>query len=494
MSPHKGLCILVGVWVAFQWMAGSATAQNESDVFRYTWLMPTGTARYTALGGAMGALGGDLSVVLSNPAGLGIYRKSQTAMGFGISTSHTRSLYYGSESRENRTSVNLPTIGFVGVKELRRKDRYLTGWQFAHFALTYNRTGDFNYRARLRGVNPESSLITYFKYNANQMGPPGSLDPFYEELLFRAQVLLYDTLTGQYMDFIQPWPHTNKLQDFYYNTWGNTGELGLNFAANYANRLYLGGGLNFILGQYRQFVRQQESDPMDLTPEFKDFILEQRLQTSLSGINLRVGAIVRPTDWVRLGVAFHSPCWLWLRDRYSNRVAASYDNSGSTGWLDSPFGAFNYGITTPLKLHASVGFTVQKLVALGLDYEFTDLSRARFRSGFFFMPTNEIIRSSFNTRHTVRTGLELKLDPLYLRGGFQYYSNGYQPHLNTMQTWSASGGLAFRLKRWTIDGAYVLYRVKPQISPYPSQALNPLEPARVVHHLHAVVLGFSFNF
>lgn len=472
----------------------SLQAQNETDVFRYTWLMPTGTARYTALGGAMGALGADLSTVISNPAGIGLYRKGQTAFGLGFSTSNTRAIYYNSESVENRTGVNLPTLGFVSVRDLRKKDRYLTGWQFVNFAMTFNRTGDFNYRARLLGLNSESSVIRYYRDIANQYGSPEALDPFYEELLFRTGVLLYDTASGQYFDFDQPWPSSIKLQDYYFNTWGSLGELGFNVAANYGNRFYFGGGLNVIMGGYRQFVRLSESDPQNLTPEFKSFTLEQRLQTSITGVNLRAGIILRPTDWIRFGASIHSPSWLGLRDRYSNRAAAAYDNGAQTGWAESPFGVFNYRITTPWKVTASAGLTLFKLLALGIDYEYADLTTSRLNMDVYYHTVNQVIRTHFNTRHTLRTGLELKLDPVYLRGGFQYYSNGYQVQFNTLETWGASAGLGLRLGRWTLDGGYNLYRVKPSVFPYENTPNNPVNPARVRHSLHGIVIGGTYNF
>ena len=40
----------------------------------------TGTARYVGMGGAMEALGADISTISSNPAGIGLFRKSQITL------------------------------------------------------------------------------------------------------------------------------------------------------------------------------------------------------------------------------------------------------------------------------------------------------------------------------------------------------------------------------------------------------------------------------
>ena len=56
-----------------------AEAQNEIQALRYSQYTLFGTARYQGMGGAMDALGGDFSAASVNPAGLGIYRKSEAS-------------------------------------------------------------------------------------------------------------------------------------------------------------------------------------------------------------------------------------------------------------------------------------------------------------------------------------------------------------------------------------------------------------------------------
>ena len=49
-------------------------SQSPDDVVRNAWFVPMGTARSTSIGGAIGALGGDISAIYTNPAGLGFYK------------------------------------------------------------------------------------------------------------------------------------------------------------------------------------------------------------------------------------------------------------------------------------------------------------------------------------------------------------------------------------------------------------------------------------
>ena len=54
-----------------------ALAQGEMDAYKFSQYDISGTARYMSMGGAFGALGGDISSMRTNPAGLGIYRSSE---------------------------------------------------------------------------------------------------------------------------------------------------------------------------------------------------------------------------------------------------------------------------------------------------------------------------------------------------------------------------------------------------------------------------------
>ena len=53
---------------------------NSQDIQRFSERQIIGTARYVGMGGAMTAIGGDASAVQDNPAGLGLYRRSEVML------------------------------------------------------------------------------------------------------------------------------------------------------------------------------------------------------------------------------------------------------------------------------------------------------------------------------------------------------------------------------------------------------------------------------
>ena len=75
MNTSK-IYLLLGIFVA---AANTASAQDSYDAQTLSQSDLNGTSRFVGMGGALGALGGDISVMSTNPAGTGLYRKSDAA-------------------------------------------------------------------------------------------------------------------------------------------------------------------------------------------------------------------------------------------------------------------------------------------------------------------------------------------------------------------------------------------------------------------------------
>jgi hypothetical protein len=68
-------------------------AQIPEDAIRYSWFTQNGTARSLAIGGAMGALGGDITATFVNPAGIGFYRTSEAVLSPNFSMNKATTSY-----------------------------------------------------------------------------------------------------------------------------------------------------------------------------------------------------------------------------------------------------------------------------------------------------------------------------------------------------------------------------------------------------------------
>ncbi|MCK5442762.1 MAG: UPF0164 family protein, partial [Maribacter sp.] len=91
------------------------SAQNIHDILRYSSENLQGTARFQGMGGAFGALGGDLSALNANPAGSAVFNNSL----FTVSGTHynrdNASRYFGGFSGVITDDVDINQVGGVLV-------------------------------------------------------------------------------------------------------------------------------------------------------------------------------------------------------------------------------------------------------------------------------------------------------------------------------------------------------------------------------------------
>ena len=68
-----------------------------------------GTARYVGMGGAMEALGADISTISTNPAGIGLFRHSSVSGTLGVVSQQGAQEFDGL----GKTNMSFDQIGFV---------------------------------------------------------------------------------------------------------------------------------------------------------------------------------------------------------------------------------------------------------------------------------------------------------------------------------------------------------------------------------------------
>jgi hypothetical protein len=140
--------------IAMVWVCASVTleAQNEIQALRYSRHNPFGTARFASQGGAIGALGGDLTAVQVNPAGLGFYRATEYSFTPSFYWVNTTSEYMGITADDSRFRFNVGSTGFVAAHNSKRKSGFVGG----AFAFGYNTLVNFNNSMTIRGLNNQS--------------------------------------------------------------------------------------------------------------------------------------------------------------------------------------------------------------------------------------------------------------------------------------------------------------------------------------------------
>lgn len=473
----------------------TANAQTDVDALRFSQTNSLGTARSVGMAGAFGALGADFYSLSVNPAGLAVYRKPEVMLTPMVFSKKTGSSFLGNKSSDEKFGFSFGNAGLVAVSEPRNKEKH--GWQTINVGIGYNRLNSYNTLSSFSGMNATSSYLDYYlqRINAGNGTNPADLNPFFENLAYQTYLINpVDTVdTTHYTSVI---PHAGTLQRRNENASGSLGEVVASLGGNYKDRLYLGMSLGFVFLNYTENTSFQETDKMDTIPDFKEFTLNQNLITEGKGFNLKLGMIFRATDWVRLGVAVHTPTLFDMTDNYTSQMKSSFDNG--VGFDHSAKGKFDYELTTPLKAIASAAFIIHKQGAISIDYEVVNYADMRFSSsGDAFFDVNNTIQNKYTSTGNVHIGGEWKYENFSFRGGYSIYGSPFRSGMNypgaDFSRTKYSAGIGIRDEKYFLDFGYSITMSKEFFRPY---SLNNIDVEGSINTLQSqnisVTMGFKF--
>lgn len=436
----------------------SLSAQGEMDALKFSGNDLTGTARGAAMAGAFGALGGDITGIATNPAGIGVYRSSEV-----VTTLNFENVSSKTEFNTNKFKVNFDNVAYVGYFPSGSDN--LKSFQFG---FSYNRLKNFDRKYSTLGSNLSSSLTDYMAYEANMSGAKEGLLgidsndlywPFYNEQAwlptFGYNGYLIDppgsrrdddgNTNNNYQSIMRPGELVNN--DLLVEEKGSIANYDFTLGTNVADILSLGLTLSVTDIQYRMYSSYFES-----FENGGEFELANWLETNGTGFGVKLGAILRPIDAIRIGVAYHSPTWYDMTDAYSANLYHSniyqtgevtpnngdplgkdvyrprlYPQEGSES-LSSADHFFDYKFKTPYKWVFSLAGVVQDWAILSLDYELKDYSGMDFSAAdgvnASYIKDNEIIDHHYKLASTVRFGAEFRVTPQFsVRGGFAWMQN-----------------------------------------------------------------------
>ncbi|MDD2632761.1 MAG: hypothetical protein PHH42_09870 [Bacteroidales bacterium] len=470
-----------------------AMAQNEEDVLRYSTPQIIGTARYVGMAGAYGAIGADFSSISTNPAGLGLYKKSEFTITPSINFSNTESAYQGTTMDDGRNRFALGNVGVVltGAPANRLDRSQVLNYQAA-FGL--NRLKDFNSRTIIKGVNNESSLLdTYLDYAGSKN--PESLNRFDTRPAF--DTYLIDTLIGvSPFTYVNAYSYlggfTSALQQKSIETKGSMNEVVLSGAVNLNDKIYLGLTFGFPYFRYERTSVYKEFNQTE-GRDLDNFTVRENLETKGSGFNMKFGAIVKATPQLRLGAAFHTPTWFNnITDKWSTSTRSEFTNSDAYS-AQSPLGEFEYDIKTPWRASASAAYLLGRIGLVSADYEYVDYTSARLRPSVDFSEQNEVIRDNFAQTHNFRVGAEFFVGMMQVRGGYAYQMSPFSSDVNDGMVQMVSGGLGYRNADFFIDAALAYSFSDMTNYLYSSYNYSAAADVKYSNYNFMLTLGFRFD-
>ncbi|HEX8426145.1 hypothetical protein [Hymenobacter sp.] len=474
--------------------ASYSFAQYQQDALRFSQTQPSGTARSLGVGGANVAVGADIGNLVTNPAGLGLFQRSEISFTPGVGIGNTSSQAFGNTTTDARNSLHIASLGVAFTN--RRPDNDNNPWRGGTLALGLNRINDFNQSFRFRGVPQlNSDLFSYLGRN-----PLEKELTVLDDLAYEAFVTERDN-QGTYIpsDYDNTGPLT---QDQTITTTGSQTQFDIGYGANYRDRLYLGGAIGIINTRFSSTNTLTATDPtsVDATEgtSFGSLTYREIQETRGTGINARVGALYRLNDAVRLGASIQTPTFSTLSDTYSASLNAVYDKpitvenrTYTTGTATTEPGVFDldYTLTSSFRASGGAAIVVGKHGFLSGDVEYVNYGQIRLANDdtnnstgsvndHDFTDDNDAVRSLYQSTVNLRLGGELRYDIFRFRAGFARYGDPYKDSSRDRSQTYYTGGVGLRQKNFYLDLAGVYGTAKRYYNPYTLS--NPQDTPEVV--------------
>lgn len=490
---------------------GVVTAQTPEDALTFSRPTPaSGTARVQALGGASGALGGEISTIFSNPANIGFYKTGDVVLTAGFKANNNKGTYFGRTEQANSSNAFLGTSGFVWGRA-----SYNGSLKGAAFGLAINRTADFGNKLYYLGQNKVGSMGQMFVEDINAYG---SRDQFGSDLAFRTYWV--DTTSGgTYYSPAQNLINSGGglIQEQTTITSGGITEFAIAGGANINDNIYLGASVGLPTLRYSRTRQFTEADATNSTTNKFDYgYFENDLETRGAGINLKAGVVIAPNPNIRIGLAAHSPTFYSLTDRYSAYAEAMTENltpnagkrsaSSSDGYNNDGVLVSDYNLQTPYKLMGSFTVLLGNLADVrtqkGLitaDVEYMNYMASKFTSSEnnyanYFSKLNKAIDNAYQGVLNARVGAELKFNTFMARFGGAYYGNPYKDIAGEKSNiYQGTAGIGYRNRGFFIDLGYVHTFGSETNFPYRLESRSAFQAATIKPSDARVILTLGFK-
>lgn len=452
-----------------------------SDALRYGIENLNGTARFRAMGGAFGAVGGDLSSININAAGSSIFNFNQATVSISnFNTSNTAN-YFGKNAKATDNALDINQLGAVFVFN---DNSNKTGWNKFTLGLNYENVSNLDNYIVSEGINPTSSIDAYFLSKAQgievgllSLQTGESIGDLYaylgEEGLFNAQQAMLgyqgyifdeNTTTTATNDYWTNVPtggnyfHRNSITSRGYN-----GKFTANFSGAYEDRLYVGMNLNFLFSDYTRSTSLFESNTNPVYSSgssVRAARFDNQLYTYGSGFSINLGAIYKIRKNTRIGLSYESPTWYRFTDELTQRLQTETSNNNIIYTDDINPGVINiypeYRVQAPSKITGSVAYVFGKSALLSIDFSQRNYENTKFKpkNDALYSALNNQMRNVLSSTYELRVGGEYKIKQWSIRGGYRFEQSPFKNKTTIGDLTSYSGGLGYNFGDSRLDISY----------------------------------------
>ena len=508
-------------------LASTAFSQTVFEAVKTSQNDILGTARYMSVAGAFGALGGDVSAIKDNPAGLGIFRKSELTTTIDAQMQTADAIWNNKPANDSKYSVGMNNLSLVLAGKTWRAESGYAGLVNSNFSFSFNKLRNFNrnitvksndveqsmthYFADFTGKTPENLLewdnytgddSPYLNSNVSWMAVMANglrlINPVYNgaELTKWSSLLL----SGEKVN------PTYQLRET-----GGVNEYSFGWSGNFSNRFFVGATLNLQSINYQSVSSYEE-----LFQDNDGMTLQNTLITTGTGANLNIGLIAVPVDFIRLGVSLHTPMFYSMEQL--NYASLDYFRTSVDNTKTPTDNYVQYQLQTPLQFNVSTAFILDKRGFLSAEYVFNNYNGMKLMdsegNAHSYNYENEDISGMLQNARTIKVGAEYRLTENFsLRAGFANTSSITNSNIAKIMdsktvrtdpeffshnsTNYATFGLGYRESNWYFDFAYINKALDEDYYAYNSNGLSDnlkITPANVKSSNNNIVATFGIKF
>lgn len=495
----------------------SIYAQNITDAVRYSNNNVQGTARFKAMSGAFGALGGDMSAVNINPAGSAIFNNSHISLSLSNTNRDNTTSFLNTSNNITESNFDLGQIG--GIFLFKNTDTN-SPWKKFVVGLSYDQTQNLDNQFYSSGINT-NSIDSYFIQTTQNQDIPfgvlklqdfgnGNIEYIEEAYADIGAVYGYDyqqAFLGYWSGIIDPVNMDNETNDdnidyisniasgtfnqqHSYTSTGYNGQFSLNAAIQHQENLYLGVNLNTHFINYEEFTSFRETNNNNGLVD--SVLFENLLRTTGAGFSFQVGAIYKLSPYFRIGASYDSPTWYRIDEETIQNIDTNIADADIM-YISDIVNIFpQYRLQTPSKITGSAAIILGKRGLISFDYSRKDFSKTKFKpeTDSHFTTQNNLISSTLKAANTYRIGGELRHKQLSFRGGYKIEESPYIDKNTYGDLKGYSLGLGYNFGAFKLDLAY---ENSERDMNYQLYDIGLTDVSRVSANNSNITLSMSFN-
>ena len=483
-------------------------AQSVNEILNTLMDNPNGTARFESMGGAFGALGGDLSAINTNPAGSAVFNDNEYGFTLSLEKKENKTIFFNNHESQDANDFSFSQGGVIWLLK-----NYAEGnINKISFGFNIQTSNSFKDNFVVKGRNSLNSIDKFFLNNSTglntedlSVGSNESVSGVYKYLGenygfsaqqaflgYQAYLINYDKDSNSFYSLANYSEGVD--QQYISETKGVNTKYNFNFAIQYKKNFYFGMNLNTHNIYIENYIVHNESNFSE-NSAITAISFENSLITQGEGVSIQLGGIAKFNSF-RFGLSYQSPTWYTLRDQtYQSLEIRSVDLDG-VEYQDKVnpqvINAYpDYKINTPSVITTSAAIVLGNFGILSIDLVSKDYSKSKLKPNKDFLNINRNINTKLTNTLDIRMGSEIRIEKFSFRLGYTKIASPYKDLDMMADSKSFSFGFGYDFGETIVNFSHKILKSNKKYQLFDS-GLTDLAQIDTNHSLSNLSLIFKF--